>query len=132
MRIAALSRLADRLDGVTDRRRRGGLLDWRYRGRLVARQLDQDHVVIRASFDSRDFLLRSFPETFSVPRRYAKHMMIVADLENGDADAIEDAVIGAWELQSGKQTPFTPWPHAGRVPSSAHRIGHGLNPQTVR
>ena len=74
----------------------------RYRGRLAARQLDQDHVVIRASFDSRDFLLRSFPETFSVPRRYAKHMMIVADLENGDADAIEDAVIGAWELQSGK------------------------------
>jgi hypothetical protein len=29
-------------------------------------------------------------------------MMIVADLENGDAEAIEDAVIGAWELQSGK------------------------------
>jgi hypothetical protein len=30
-------------------------------------------------------------------------MMIVADLENGNADAIEDAVIGAWELQSGRQ-----------------------------
>jgi hypothetical protein len=29
-------------------------------------------------------------------------MMIVADLENGNAAAIEDAVIGAWELQSGK------------------------------
>jgi hypothetical protein len=29
-------------------------------------------------------------------------MMIVADLEKGNADAIEDAVIGAWELQSGK------------------------------
>jgi len=26
----------------------------------------------------------------------------LADLENGNADAIEDAVIGAWELQSGK------------------------------
>ena len=57
-------------------------------------------IVIRASFDFRDFLLQSFPETFSVPRRFAKHMMIVADLENGNADAIEDAVIGAWELQS--------------------------------
>ena len=101
MRLAAIGRLAAQLDGVTERRR-DGLLDWRYRGRLVARQLDDGHVVIRASFDSRDFLLKSFPETFSVPRRYAKHMMIVADLENGDADAIEDAVIGAWELQSGK------------------------------
>ena len=26
----------------------------------------------------------------------------VADLEHGDADAVEDAVIGAWELQSGR------------------------------
>jgi hypothetical protein len=37
-----------------------------------------------------------------VPKRFAKHMMIVADLEHGNAAAIEDAVIGAWELQSGK------------------------------
>ena len=59
-------------------------------------------MVIRASFDFRDFLLQSFPETFSVPKRFVKHMMIVADIESGNADAIEDAVIGAWELQSGK------------------------------
>ena len=68
----------------------------------MARQLDDSHVVVRASFDFRDFLLHSFPETFSVPSRFAKHMMIVADLENGNADAIEDAVIGAWELQTGR------------------------------
>jgi hypothetical protein len=101
MRLADLSDLAARLDGVSERRR-DGLLDWRYHGRLVARQLDRSHIVIRSSFDSRDFLMRSFPETFSVPARYAKHMMIVADLEQGNGAAIEDAVIGAWELQSGK------------------------------
>jgi len=28
--------------------------------------------------------------------------MVVADLENGNPEIIEDAVIGAWELQSGK------------------------------
>ena len=100
MRLADLSRLAAELDGVTERRC-DGLLEWRYRGRLVARQLDDSHIVIRASFDSRDFLLRSFPETFSVPTRFAKHMMIVADLEHGNAAAVEDAVIGAWEMQSG-------------------------------
>ena len=98
MKLADVSRLAGQLEGVTERTR-DGLLDWRYRGRLVARQLDDRHVVIRASFDSRDFLQRSFPETFSIPRRFAKHMMIVADLENGNADAIEDAILGAWELQ---------------------------------
>jgi hypothetical protein len=100
MRLADLSRLAAELDGVTERLR-GDLLDWRYRGRLVARQLDDSHVVIRASFDFRDLLLQLFPDTFSVPTRFKKHMMIVADLEKGNADAIEDAVIGAWELQSG-------------------------------
>ena len=99
MQLSELSALAAQLQGVTERIR-GGLLDWRYRGRLVARQLDDSHVVIRASFDSRQFLVGTFPETFSVPGRYAKHMMVVADLANGNADAIEDAVVGAWELQS--------------------------------
>ena len=93
--------MAAQLDGVAETRR-DGLLNWRYDARLVARQLDDSHIVIRASFEFRDLLLRSFPETFSVPKRFAKHMMIVADLENGNADAIEDAVIGAWELQSRK------------------------------
>jgi hypothetical protein len=96
-----LSRLAAELSGVSESRREG-LVDWRYHGRLVARQLDDSHVVIRASFEFRDFLLHSFPATFSVPERFAKHMMIVADLEHGNSDAVEDAVIGAWELQSGK------------------------------
>lgn len=101
MQHADVSRLARQLDGVAERRR-GGLLEWRYHGRLVARQLDDNHIVIRASFGFRDLLLQSFPDTFSAPDRFAKHMMVVADLEHGNADAIEDAVIGAWELQSGK------------------------------
>ncbi len=101
MELADLSDVAAQLDGVSERRR-AGLLEWRYHGRLVARQLDERRVVIRASFEVRDLLLQSFPETFSVPTRFAKHMMLVGDLRNGNADAIEDAVIGAWELQSGK------------------------------
>ena len=100
MQLRDLSRIAAELEGVSEGRREG-LLEWRYRGRLVARQLDDTHVVIRATFDFRDFLLHSFTETFSVPDRFARHMMIVADLEHGNPDAIEDAVIGAWELQSG-------------------------------
>jgi hypothetical protein len=101
MKLADLSRLVAELDGVSERRRHG-LLEWRYRGRLVARQLDEGQIVIRASFELRDFLLFSFPETFSAPGRFARHMMVVANLEHGNADAVEDAVIAAWELQSGK------------------------------
>jgi hypothetical protein len=99
MTLAEISRLAAQLDSVAERRREG-LLEWRRRGRLVARQLDDSHIVIRAAFDFRDLLVQSFPETFSVPARFAKHMMVVADLERGNGDAIEDALIAAWELQS--------------------------------
>ena len=96
--IADLARLAEAMRGVR-RTAREGLAEWRYHGRLVARQLDDIHVVIRADFDYRDSVLRQFPETFSVPARYAKHMMVVADLARGDAGAIEDAVEAAWLLQ---------------------------------
>ena len=98
MELEDVSRLTAELDGVVERRR-DGLLDWRYRGRLVARQLDGTSVVIRATFEFRDFLLQSFPETFSVPARFAKHMMVVADLRHGNVGAIEDALAEAWQLQ---------------------------------
>jgi len=98
MEPSDLTRLAAQLDGVTERRQ-AGLLTWRYHGRLVARQVDDTHVVIRSSFDARDGLLRTFPETFTVPARFTKHMMIVADMQHGDGDAIEEAITAAWSLQ---------------------------------
>ena len=98
VQIGEVGRLAEALAGVR-RTTADGLAQWRYHGRLVARQLDDDHVVIRADFDYRDVLLREFPETFSVPARYTKHMMVVADLTRGNAGAIEDALQAAWQLQ---------------------------------
>jgi hypothetical protein len=98
--IHDIDRLAGALAGVR-RTTRDGLARWRYHGRMVARQLDDAHVVIRADFDNRDLILRQFPGTFSVPSRYVKHMMVVADLRTGDAGAIEDALEAAWQLQRG-------------------------------
>jgi hypothetical protein len=96
--IDDVAHLAGDLAGVR-RTVRDGLAEWRYHGRLVARQLDEVHLVIRADFGYRDAMLRQFPGTFSVPSRYVKHMMIVADLAGGDAGAIEDALEAAWQLQ---------------------------------
>ena len=98
MQIDDVVRLADSLTGVRFKAS-GGLAEWRYHGRLVARQLDDEQLVIRADFDYRDLILRQFPGTFSVPSRYEKHMMVVADLAGGNADAIEDAFAAAWQLQ---------------------------------
>ena len=98
MDIDDVARLAEGLAGVR-RTAPEGLAEWRYHGRLVARQLDGMHVVIRADFDYRDSILRQFPGTFSVPARYLKHMMVVADLAMGDDGAIEDALEAAGELQ---------------------------------
>jgi hypothetical protein len=96
--IGDVDRICHELAGVR-RTVSDGLPQWRYHGRLIARQLDDDALVIRADFDYRDSMLRQFPGTFSVPTRFIKHMMVVADLVGGDADAIEDALEAAWELQ---------------------------------
>jgi hypothetical protein len=96
--IEDVARLAGALTGVR-RTAPDGLAQWRYHGRLVARQRDDTHLVIRADFDYRDSMLRQFPGTFSVPARYIKHMMVVADLARADAGAIEDVLETAWELQ---------------------------------
>jgi hypothetical protein len=98
VRLDDVARCAEALDGVRHARH-NGLAEWRYHGRLIARQLDDVRVVIRADFDYRDALLRDDPTTFSVPRRYARHMMVVADLESGDREPIEDAIEAAWQLQ---------------------------------
>jgi hypothetical protein len=99
MEMSKFERLAASLDGVSTRTREGWLT-CRYHGRLVARQIDETHVVIRCSLELRHPLLDQFPGTFSVPQRFAKHMMIVADLHAGDEGAIEDALVAAWRLQS--------------------------------
>ena len=96
--MADVARLAEGLAGVRTTTRQG-LAEWRYHGRLVARQLDDVHLVIRAEFGYRDSLLRQFPATFSVPAQYRRHMMVVADLASGDAGAVEDALEAAWRLQ---------------------------------
>jgi hypothetical protein len=98
--MAGVALLAEALTGVR-RTAPDGLAEWRYHGRLVARQVDDTHLVIRADFDYRDSILREFPGTFSVPARFIKHMMVVADLARGDPGAIEDAIEAAWRLQSG-------------------------------
>jgi hypothetical protein len=73
--------------------------EWRYHGRLVARQLNEEQLAIRAEFRVRDALVREHPDTFSVPSRFEKHMMIVADVAKGNVAAIEDALAAAWAMQ---------------------------------
>jgi hypothetical protein len=102
--IDDVARLIEALAGVR-RTVSGELAAWRYHGRLVARQLDDTHLVIRADFDARDLMLRQFPETFSVPSRFIRHMMVVADLAGADAGAIEDAIEAAWLLQRSADSP---------------------------
>jgi hypothetical protein len=99
MTLADVEKLLGELEGVRRTERPGHFPEWRYHGRLVARQLDSDHLVIRIDFDFRRSLMLTDTATFSVPNRYEKHMMVVADFVLGDANAIEDALDNAWQLQ---------------------------------
>jgi hypothetical protein len=99
MDLETFSDRATSLPGVR-RSSLDGLARWQYRGRLVARELDASHVVVRAGFDVRDALVHQNPGVFSVPSRFANHMMVVVDLDGGDDGAVEDAVEAAWRLQT--------------------------------
>lgn len=98
MEIDDVARLAESFGGVR-RTATEGVAVWRYHGRLVARQLDETRLVIRADFGYRDAIVHQFPDTFSVPPWFRKHMMVVADLLRGDPGAVEDALEAAWRLQ---------------------------------
>lgn len=99
MDLAQFEELATSFPDVR-RRSTGEGSRWSCRGRLVARQVDETHVVVRVPFDVRDVLLHQAPAVFSVPDRFAKHMMVVADLDAGDDGAVGDAVAAAVRLQT--------------------------------
>ena len=99
MDLDAFGEAAMSLAGVK-RANSGGAARWQLRGRLVARELDAGHVVVRVPFDVRDALLRDHPDVFTVPPRFQKHMLVVADLAAGDDGAVEDALEAAYVLQA--------------------------------
>jgi hypothetical protein len=98
MRIETLARHLRGLDGVRELES-GGLRRWYVDGRLVARQEDEQFLVVRADFDDRERLLTLHPETFSVPPRMEAHQKVLADTSRGNPDAIRAALTAAWELQ---------------------------------
>jgi hypothetical protein len=102
--IDEVDELAGALEGLR-RTVRDGLVQWRYHGRLVARQLDETSIVLRSELPARDARCRRSPQTFSVAPRFRAHMMVVADLARGSSVEIEDALRAAWELQRRAEPP---------------------------
>lgn len=75
-----------------------GTRAWYVDGRVVARLVAADELMIRCDFAAREQLVREDPETFGVPPAYEAHMKVQAMLA-GDADRIKAALRAAWELQ---------------------------------
>jgi hypothetical protein len=99
--VIELQRLAAHamsLDGVRERTA-GARRGWYLAGRLVARQEDDEFVVVRSGFEERERLLLAHPETFSVPPDFESHMKVMVDLRHGDETAALAAVTAAWRLQ---------------------------------
>lgn len=103
MDLTAVARIALALDGVRETTHRG-LRQWRMDGRLVAREVDAQTLVIRSGFGEREMLVDAHPETFSVSPRYESHMMVLADLARGEDAAIQAAIEAAWSLQRNAAT----------------------------
>jgi hypothetical protein len=99
MDLADISRIALSLERVKQSSAKG-MLRWTLDGRLVARQLDATSIVIRTGFAEREELLAAYPTTFFVPPRFDAHMMVVAQLNQADPTAVEQAIQAAWDLQA--------------------------------
>lgn len=100
MDIAGFDALVTALPCVR-RRDDAGVLRWHTRGRLIARQVDATSVALRVPFDVRHHLVRQSPAVFSVPNRFTKHMMVMADLSaDGAETVIEQALLSGWRLQT--------------------------------
>ena len=87
-----------RLDGVRlhdDPRGRR----WCVRNRLVARQVDESMLLIRADFEPREDLLDKHSGTFSMRPNLEAHMKVLADIGHGDIAMVCAALRAAWEMQ---------------------------------
>lgn len=72
---------------------------WCVRNRLVARQVDESTLLIRAGFEPREDLLDNHPGTFSVRPELEAHMKVLADVRHGDIAAVCGALRAAWQMQ---------------------------------
>ncbi|MGH3347313.1 MAG: hypothetical protein ACRDO4_10045 [Nocardioides sp.] len=98
MKITEIKEHLDGLAGVREQTR-DGRIGWYFDNRLVARQEDDESIVIRSDFDARERLVDAHPATFSVTPPMEAHMKVLADLVRGDPDAIRAALTAAWERQ---------------------------------
>ncbi len=96
-----ISEVRDHLSTLTGvkEQKRDGRLGWYVAGRLVARQEDDESIVIRSEIEERERLVDSDPESFAVTPRLEAHRKVLADLVRGDPAAIRAALTAAWELQ---------------------------------
>lgn len=99
MDLAQVGAHLSALEGV-HQSEQGGLLRWTVKARLVARQLDDETLVIRSGFTERERLIAEHPETFTVSPRFEAHMMVVAELASASPAAVREALDAAWSMQT--------------------------------
>ncbi len=93
--------VADHAATLPRRKRKGtsGKPAWYVDDRLVVRLEDATTLTIRCLPGPREQPLAEHPETFGVPPRMEAHHKVQAVLDQGDDDAIRDAITAAYEMQ---------------------------------
>lgn len=70
---------------------------WKSRGKLVARlHPDGESLVVRASFDQRDALVRADPRAFFFTDHYAGHEMLQVRLAAVDRETLREVLEASW------------------------------------
>jgi hypothetical protein len=76
-------------------------------GLAMHRSAEPETLVVRVTFEEREFLLGDAPETYYVTEYYRRHPVVLVRLSRIDREALFDVLSVSWRLAMAKARPRT-------------------------
>ena len=94
---------ATKYDGSPVLKARGSFMA----GLAMHRSAEPETLVVRVTFEEREFLLGDAPETYYVTEYYRRHPVVLVRLSRIDREALFDVLSVSWRLAMAKARPRT-------------------------
>ena len=89
---------ATKYDGSPILKARGSFMA----GLAMHRSAEPETLVVRVTFEEREFLLEDAPETYYVTEYYRRHPVVLVRLSRIDREALRDVLSVSWRLALAK------------------------------
>jgi hypothetical protein len=93
-------------------------------GKLLGRlREDGDSLVVGTTFEEREEMMSTEPETYYITDHYVKYPWVLVRLSRVDSDALRDLLSRAWRLASTAKGRASGRPGSRRDPGNSGRKG---------